>query len=215
MHYFRAARILRDLLFTCSSLDFASAMSQRAGPSGVRLYDLNQSAVTPLLRAAGMPWLSGAVHGSDMDYLYNNIFPRETLSDADLTLSDELLAAFLNFAYTADPNGAGSDVAPFWPEAFPSMHNGATSQSRPAVNVQLIGGPWGTGNCHLAADTAGAGEGSFAAEQMDMQHPMVDSTKYGEMGGGERLQQGQRELERDRLLERCGFINTLAEKLGH
>ncbi|KAK8085107.1 hypothetical protein PG997_006378 [Apiospora hydei] len=218
VHYFRAARILRDLLFTCSSLDFASEMSKPSDrPSsspGARLYDLNQSTVTPLLRAAaGMPWL-GVVHGSDIDYLYNNMFPRETLADADLALSDQLLAAFVNFAYTADPNGAGAAV-PSWPEAFPSVTNGGgSSQSRPAVDVQLIGGPWGTGNCHLAADTGVAGEGSFAAEQMDMQHPMVDSTKYGEMGG-ERLQQGQRELERDRLLERCGFINTLAEKLGH
>ncbi|KAK8045392.1 hypothetical protein PG993_005416 [Apiospora rasikravindrae] len=218
VHYFRASRILRDLLFTCSSLDFASELSKRSDPSsplpGVRLYDLNQSTVTPLLRtAAGMTWLSGAVHGSDIDYLYNNMFPRETLADVDLALSDRLLAAFLNFAYAADPNGAGA-AAPSWPEAFPSIHNGGSfSRAKPAVNVQLIGGPWGTGNCHLSADTS-AGEGSFAAEQMDMQHPMVDSTKYGEMGE-ESLQQGQRELERDRLLERCGFINTLAEKLGH
>ncbi|KAK8001548.1 lipase [Apiospora marii] len=214
VHYFRAARILRDLLFTCSSLDFASEISKRSDPSAVRLYDLNQSTVTPLLQAAGMPWLSGAVHGSDTDYLYNNMFPRETLSEADLKVSDSLLAAFINFAYAADPNGDGAGDAQSWPEAFPLMKNGDSSQSRPAVNVQLIGGPWGTGNCHLTADS-GAGEGSFAAEQMDMQHPMVDSTKYREMGGDGRLQQGQRELERDRLQERCGFINTLAEKLGH
>ncbi|KAK7942714.1 alpha/beta-hydrolase [Apiospora aurea] len=215
VHYFRAAHILRDLLFTCSSLDFASEMSKPSDPPsfspGARLYDLNQSMVTPLLRAAtGMPWL-GVVHGSDIDYLYNNMFPRETLADADLALSDQLLAAFVNFAYAADPNGA-DDASPSWPEAFQFKDNGASSESSPAVNVQLVGGPWGTGNCHLAADT-GAGEGSFAAEQMDMQHPMVDSTKYGDVGG-ERLQQGQRELERDRLLERCGFINALAEKLG-
>ncbi|KAK8135721.1 alpha/beta-hydrolase [Apiospora sp. TS-2023a] len=214
VHYFRTARILRDLLFTCSSLDFAAEMGKRSGPGLVRLYDLNQSTVTPLLQGAGMTWLSGAVHGSDMDYLYNNMFPREKLSDADLEVSDRMLAAFINFAYAGDPNGDGAGAASSWPEAFPSVDNGEPTQSRAAINVQLIGGPWGTGSCHLTADT-GSGEGSFAAEQMDMQHPMVDSTKYGEMGGNERLQHGQRELERDRLQERCGFINTLAEKLGH
>ncbi|KAK8007353.1 multidrug resistant protein [Apiospora arundinis] len=217
VHYFRAARILRDVLFTCPSLDFASEASKRStnmsltsSVAGVRLYYLNQSMLTPMFRAAGMPWL-GAVHGSDLEYLYNNLVPRETLPDADLALADRFLVAFLNFAYAADPNGA--DAAPSWPEAFPTVADTASFLSTPAINVQLVGGPWGTGSCHLAAD-AGAGEGFLAADQMQMQHPMVDSMRYGEMGG-KHLRQGQRELHRDRLLERCGFINTLDERLGH
>lgn len=219
VHYFRAARILRDVLFTCSALDFASAASKRstdtslllASGAGARLYNFNQSTLTPMFRAAGMPWL-GAVHGSDLEYLYNNLLPRETLADADLALADRFLAAFLNFAYTVDPNGVDAD-APSWPEAFPKGADAASFSSTPAVNIQLIGGPWGTGSCHLVADAA-AGEGFLAADQMEMQHPMVDSTKYGEVGG-ERLRQGQRELQGDRSLERCGFINTLTERLGN
>lgn len=84
IHYFRIARIMRDLLFTCSSIDFGYEMARQSrekkGFAGVYHYALNQSMVAPLFRAAGMPWL-GTVHGSDLDYLYNNIFPREHLSD--------------------------------------------------------------------------------------------------------------------------------------
>ncbi|KAH8204198.1 hypothetical protein TruAng_001618 [Truncatella angustata] len=90
IHYFRAARIMRDLLFTCSSLDFGSA--------------------------AGMPWL-GVIHGNDVDYIYNNMFTRDKMSEQDLQLSDQVIANFINFAYTGDPNDNRSSA---WPEAFPT-----------------------------------------------------------------------------------------------
>ncbi|KAK8036081.1 Carboxylesterase- type B [Apiospora rasikravindrae] len=209
VHYFRAARILRDLLFTCSSIDFGSEMTKQSralDPSfpGVRMYDLNQSMVTQLFRGAGMPWL-GIVHGSDIDYLYNNMFPRSSMSSEDLDLAGRFLASFVNFAYTGDPNGQGSSS---WPESFPVG-------SDEGANVQLIGGPWGTGSYRLSTRAAAEEEGSIATEQMQgMQHPLVDSTKYEEMVG-EWHQRGQQELERDRLGKRCSFVNGLAEKLGH
>lgn len=111
VHYFRISRIMRDLLFTCSSIEFGfeiSRQSKAQDPSfpGVRLYDLNQSMMTPMFRGAGMPWL-GAVHGSDLDYFYNNQTPRESMSEDDQRLSDYLLASFINFAYTGNPNDAG------------------------------------------------------------------------------------------------------------
>ncbi|KAK8123954.1 carboxylesterase [Apiospora kogelbergensis] len=214
VHYFRAARILRDLMFTCSSINFGSEMTKQSramDPSfpGVRLYDLNQSMVTPLFRGAGMPWL-GIVHGSDMDYLYNNMFPRGQMNAKDLDLAGRFLEAFVNFAYTGDPNTQGSSS---WPESFPSGNEG--DDSTPGINVQLVGGPWGTGSHHLPITSTPVVEGgSIATEQIDEQSPMVDSTKYREMEG-ERFRRGQKELERDRLSERCGFINTLAERLGH
>lgn len=66
---------------------------------GVYHYVLNQSMVTPLFHGAGTPYL-GAVHGSDLDYTYNNMFPREAFSEADLWLSDFFISLFVNFAYT-------------------------------------------------------------------------------------------------------------------
>ncbi|KAK8012240.1 hypothetical protein PG991_009615 [Apiospora marii] len=211
VHYFRAARILRELLYTCSSLDFGAEMTSQSrvlDPAfpGVRMYDLNQSMVTPLFRGAGMPWL-GIVHGSDIDYLYNNMFPRSTLSSENLDLAGRFLASFVNFAYTGDPNGRGASS---WPESFP-----AAVSDKGEANLQLIGGPWGTGNYRLSMRTSAEEEGSIATEQMEGgQHPMVDSTKYEAMVG-EWHQHGQKELERDRLGERCSFINSLAKKLGH
>ncbi|KAK7952871.1 lipase [Apiospora saccharicola] len=214
VHYFRVARILRDLLFTCSSLDFGAEMTKQSralDPTfpGIRTYDLNQSMVTPLFRGAGMPWL-GIVHGSDIDYLYNNMFPRSTLSGEDLDLAGRFLASFVNFAYTGDPNGKGST---WWPESFPADQGEGEGEA----NLQLIGGPWGTGSYRLSMRTTSEEQGSIATEQQmgeGAQHPLVDSTKYEAMVG-EWHQRGQKELERDRLGERCGFINSLAEKLGH
>lgn len=60
VHYFRVARIMRDLLFTCSSIDFGfhvSKQSREQDPSfpGTRLYDLNQSMLTPMFHEAVMP----------------------------------------------------------------------------------------------------------------------------------------------------------------
>ncbi|KAK6857781.1 carboxylesterase [Apiospora arundinis] len=216
VHYFRAARILRDLMFTCSSIDFGSEMTKQSrvlDPSfpGVRLYDLNQSMVTPLFRGSGMPWL-GIVHGSDIDYLYNNMFPRDGMAAEDRDLAGYFLSSFVNFAYTGNPNGQG--YAP-WPQSFPSSRIGEDDVPDSDISVQLLGGPWGTGDYHLSmSSTAGFEEGSIATEKIDTQNPMVDSTKYGEMSE-RRHRLGQQELERDRLAERCRFINTLAEKLGH
>ncbi|KAH6646653.1 Alpha/Beta hydrolase protein [Truncatella angustata] len=212
IHYFRAARIMRDLLFTCSSLDFGSVITKHSKAldqsfPGVHLYNLNQSMVTPLFQAAGMPWL-GVIHGSDVDYIYNNMFTRDKMSEQDLQLSNQILAYFINFAYTGDPNHNGSSA---WPEAFPTKNDLEVTDielSNPLeTNVQLIGGPWGTGSCHLTKDAKVVGKVE------DMQR-MIDSTQFGEMNTGSR-QQGQQEFEREKLVERCAFINSLAGRLGN
>ncbi|KAI2464123.1 alpha/beta-hydrolase [Annulohypoxylon bovei var. microspora] len=210
VHYFRVARILRDLLFTCSSIDFGfevSRQSKQANPSfnGVRHYDLNQSMVTPLFHAAGMPYL-GTVHGSDLDYLYNNMFPREQMSDQDQRLSDTMISSFISFAYTGDPNDGSSHP---WPETF-SDNIKSTNPSK--INLQLIGGPLGTGVGHLSNNKDE--DADFDLQDDIMQNPLVDSTRFGEMGSPT-IQERQRELQREKLFERCAFINSLAEKLGH
>jgi hypothetical protein len=63
VHYFRLSRILRDLLFTCSSIDFGRQMFEqtrtKSNPdlSNVRFFDLNQSMLTPMWKGAGMPYV--------------------------------------------------------------------------------------------------------------------------------------------------------------
>lgn len=64
VHYFRVSRILRDMMFTCPSIDFGYEMSRQSKAldptfSGVRLYDLNQSMLTPMFKGAGMPYMGG------------------------------------------------------------------------------------------------------------------------------------------------------------
>lgn len=221
VHYFRIARIMRDLLFTCSSIDFGSHVSRqsrREDPSfaGVRLYDLNQSMLTPMFHDAGMPWL-GAIHGSDLDYLFNNVFPKDGMSEDDRRLSEHLQASFINFAYTGDPNqgivdGEGSP----WPEAFIEADEGFPRHSKTfegsSIKFQVIGGPLGTGSCQLGTRTR---ETMNLNDQQDaLQGPLVDSLQYGEMGSAVSHER-QKVLEHEKLIERCSFINSLSEKLGH
>lgn len=209
---------MRDLLFTCSSIDFGyhvSRPSKQQDPSfpGVRLYDLNQSMLTPMFHGAGMPWL-GTIHGSDLDYLFNNAFSKTSMSESDQKLSDYLQACFINFAYTGDPNQEVVDGgASLWPEAFPEGNGDITDDAETSqcssINFQVIGGLLGTGSCHL---TAGIPDKMVLEDAV--QSPLVDSVQYEEMRSGI-AQERQNMLEQEKLLERCAFINSLAEKLGH
>lgn len=221
VHYFRIARIMRDLLFTCSAIDFGFHVSRQSKQQdlsfpGVRLYDLNQSLLTPMFHGAGMPWL-GAIHGSDLDYLFNNAFPKDGMAEHDRQLSEDLQASFINFAYTGDPNGdTVVDGTSSWPVSFSETSKYIASYSEVSgcsdAKVQVVGGPLGTGSCHLATGTHD--DLHLDEQQGSMQNPLDDSVQYGEMGS-HLSHERQKLLENEKLLERCAFINGLAEKLGH
>lgn len=221
VHYFRIARIMRDLLFTCSSIDFGFHVSQQSrqldpGFRGVRLYDLNQSMLTPMFHGAGMPWL-GAIHGSDLDYLFNNVFPKEHMSEQDRQLSEYLQASFINFAYTGDPShGISVGGASAWPEAFRAAGEKIADHPETSecseIELQVIGGHFGTGSCQLSEGTHD--KMNLNEPQGTLQKPLDDSVQYGEMGSRV-FEERQKTLEHERLIERCTFINSLAEKLGH
>lgn len=129
VHFFRLSQILRDLLFTCSSLDFA------AQSSNARLYVLNQSMLMPIFQAAGMRYI-GVPHGSDTNYIFGGLFPEGEVSDADQALGKVMTGALLRFAATRDPNADGDE----WLEAF-GAHG---------LNVQTFGGELGTGAASVA-----------------------------------------------------------------
>ncbi|KAI8946392.1 hypothetical protein F4801DRAFT_583428 [Xylaria longipes] len=214
VHYFRVARIMQDLLSTCSSIDFGFEMAKQSqtvdGFSGVYHYVLNQSMVTPLFHAAGMPYL-GAIHGSDLNYLYNNMFPRDQISESDRHVSDTLISSFVNFAHTGRPDGEG---LPSWPQSFSAPGDldelGVGADSPSSFNLRVLGGPLGKGVAHLV------GRHSLATGEHEgiVQIPLGGEVEYGEMKS-RACQDRQREVERENLLERCAFINSLAEKLGH
>jgi len=218
VHYFRIARIMRDLLFTCSSIDFGYEMARQSSSGdgsfkNVYHYMLNQSMVTPLFRAAGMSWL-GPVHGSDLDYLYNNVFPRDTLSKEDSRFSETFLRSFFNFAHTGSPSGDGEWHASFTGLEQQRLATESELAGPEKLNVQVLGGPTGSGSTSVLKKSpraAGQEEGS-------MQIPLGgENVEYGEMESEclGACRDRKRELDRENLLERCAFINTLAEKLGH
>jgi carboxylesterase type B len=186
VHYFRLSQILRDMLFTCSSIDFGRVMHNH-GP-GVRLYALNQSMLTPLFEAAGMSYL-GVAHGSDTNYIFNGIFPEGEISEADLKLSRTMTEALIRFAATSDPNDPKSGEE--WPEAFGEQR----------LSVQIIGGPLGTGAGLLELGEKGRDGGMLKGFEMGAMESVV-GRKRSEV------------LAREKLLARCEFVNSLMEKLG-
>lgn len=218
VHWFRVSRMLRDLLFTCSSIDFGYEMSRQSkslDPSftGVRLYDLNQSMLTPMFKAMGMPYI-GAPHGSDYNYISNGVFPEGQVSEEDKVLSESMASSFIHFAYTGNPTIPNDKGFGLWPEAFDQGQEELESETPgpSEVNVQLIGGPLGTGSFTLGTSF---GSSHLADPQNigGMQSPLgTEDLEFGDMESAA-LEARKGELERQKLLQRCDFINTLAEKL--
>lgn len=210
VHFYRLSQILRDMLFTCSSIDFASEMnkqSQHVNPNfpGTRLYTLNQSMLAPLFRGAGMPYL-GVAHGSDTNYIFNGVFPEGQVSEDDMALSRKMTEMLVRFAATGDPNEPGLGREEYWSQAF---------QDDGDVQLQVIGGPLGTGPVRLVGRENGARNASLYADDIvaDGTQQIIQGYQVGEMGS--RTSQLRHDLlAREKLFERCTFVNSLSEKLG-
>lgn len=216
IHWFRASRILRDMLFTCSSLDFAFEMTKHSRTHntsyvGARLYNLNQSMLTPFFKDGGMPYIAGAPHGSDYNFISNGVFPEGQVTGDDEALARGMAKAFIEFAYTGDPSSPWPDCYGHWlgewPEAFPGMEL-LLGDGPVKVNMELFGGPLGTGPM-----TAWRTQPELLDQEDSMQIPLgMDTVELGEMDSPW-LSVRNHELSRQKLLERCAFINTLAERL--
>jgi hypothetical protein len=213
MNFFRLSKMLRDILFSCSSISFGYEMSRQSKTidqkfPGVRVYDLNQSVLTPMMAGAGLPYL-GVCHGSDTHYIFNGVFPEGRMLDLDRKLSRSMTGSFINFAYTGNPAFAEDEHFKYWPESFPELGN-PDSPLPHSMNLQLIGGPLGTGLGTLRTEDGSANSAKLGGI---MQEPMGQGVEYGEMvTAASNLR--QRAIGREKLLERCAFIDTLSEKLG-
>ncbi|KAF2877073.1 Alpha/Beta hydrolase protein [Massariosphaeria phaeospora] len=189
--------------------------SNAADPTfaGTRLYVLNQSMLTPLWKGAGMPYV-GVSHGSDTNYIFNGVIPEGQISEEDQKLSRDSAEAFINFAYTGNPSTPGSGFGE-WPEAFPDTESGVEASGPRAINVEVIGGPYGTGPVQVAVEPAESldTEGEYGAEEgLDQQK--LSGSNVGAMDSRVASVR-KKEVERELLLKRCAFINSLAEKLGN
>jgi hypothetical protein len=212
VHYFRISQILRDVLFTCSSIDFGYEMSKQSGDVGenTRLYVLNQSMMAPLWKGAGMPYISVS-HGSDTHYIFNGLFPEGQIFESDQALSRKMAETFIRFAATGDPNGPHINDEEHWPAAF--TH--ATKESEPRnVLLQIVGGPYGTATARISTkDDNFIGRAEYDASDLGDSQQRLQGYELGGMTS--KSSQFRNEiLAREKLLERCAFINSLAEKLG-
>jgi carboxylesterase type B len=212
VHYFRLSRILRDMLFTCSSIDFGYYMvkhtrkDMNSGFSRVRLYNLNQSTLAPLWKGAGMPYVRVS-HGSDTNYIFNGVSPEVELSLGDQEL---ITRSLVNFAYTGIPISQSKEQKQFeeWPESYGMVGVGGAEQVPHELNIQVIGGPYGSGSVHLTEQT----HSGTAPEFGTMQQALEDPVNFGSMDSFNAYER-KRQMEQEKLFQRCAYINSLAETL--
>jgi para-nitrobenzyl esterase len=97
-----ARRLVTDYFFTCKARIAARAMSTVQPKTFVYRFT----------RVPPGDELLGASHGADIDYIFNAAGPRPQRERADSLLSDAMVAYWLQFAATGDPNRAEQ---PAWP----------------------------------------------------------------------------------------------------
>jgi hypothetical protein len=218
VHWFRLAQILRDLLFTCSSIDFSYEMTKQSSThlletAGTRVYALNQSMLTPLWKGAGMPYV-GVSHGSDTNYIFNGLFPEGEISESDRDLSTTMAAAFIRFAATGNPNHAATKTGEQWPRAFPALGI-SPALSPESLHVQVLGGPLDTGAAivHPGASGDAQDDAPWISGMTDYLQQVLPGYEVGAMSDGA-TRGRSKVIAGEKLIERCNFMNSLAEKLG-
>lgn len=144
--FYRTAEIFRDILLTCPSFYFASAMAQKYSNETqppVYLYSHNQTILGNYLDVTGSPGL-GVVHTSELSYLYGNlsIFNVTDASlpgyhfaptEADYELAKQLPRSWAEFATTGSPSVEGKDTLKGWRSGYPNRKGEG--------EVFVIGGP--------------------------------------------------------------------------
>lgn len=212
VHFFRAARVLRDLQFTCDSVQFGyevfkQSKQTQASFDNVRLYQLNQSAFAPMMAASGMPHIQ-VIHGSDTPYIFDD-FPEAGLSGADQDLATWFVRSLIQFAYTGSPSpsGSSSEQSPVWPAAYTSLASGEDESGLPDFNIQVVGGPYGTGP---ASAREGSVESSYKYKAQVAMDGVMD---FAGMRSPEAATR-HRLIEEDDLHRRCAYIRSLDDTLG-
>jgi para-nitrobenzyl esterase len=96
----------------------------KTGHSKAFLYYFTHEPPPPVGATSRGGFGSGATHGSEAQYIFQNLLPRRAWTDLDHQVSDTLSSYWVNFATKGDPNGKG---LPKWP-AFND-----TKSNRPMV----------------------------------------------------------------------------------
>jgi hypothetical protein len=158
-----------------------------------------------------MPYVSVS-HGSDTNYIFNGVFPEGDVSESDLALSETIAKAFIRFAATGNPNDVAAEHEQIWQDAFPTT----ASEGAGALHLQVIGGPLGTGDAFVTTtQTEFCGYNAILESNgKDPSQLAIHGLQAGSMLSGAALQRSQ-VIAREKLIDRCSFINGLSDKLGN
>lgn len=136
--FFRAARVIRDILMTCQPVWYGQHLA-RAG-NAVYLYEWNQTIAEPLLEKATGASGWGPVHASELAYVFGNLshwnitgYPFEPTA-ADYALVHRGSRSWTTFAATGKPSLEGHDTFKGFEQAFQVAHPNETY-------VFVAGGP--------------------------------------------------------------------------
>ncbi|KAM3423716.1 Carboxylic ester hydrolase [Cercospora zeina] len=140
---YRAAKIWRDVMFTCSAVNLAEGVSRiQKGAPGKRvyLYDVNQTILTDSFESQG-EYGYGVVHTSEIPYVFDQLgyyYTNDTdASPVDITASDRKLAdhvagSWSTFTALGVPSLEGHETLPNWQPAQFQDEN---------LGTYVIGGP--------------------------------------------------------------------------
>ena len=184
--YFRAAQLNRDIWFTCPVIDFTWQYARFGGAPDIRLYEMNQTKFGPIFQYMGVPqW--HVSHLSDIPYFMNeDVGAGGDNSPAQRELSALLSGSAAAFAYSGNPAISRARTFDDWPSAYGHLNRRELSDDYPSsLNLFVVGGPYGSGPAHVSSK-ASAAKGSPR----------------------------EKALAGDKLIERCGFINSIQEEIG-
>lgn len=133
--FFRASRIMRDIIFVCMPIFYGQYISAKG--NNVYFYDQNQTFLNPALTSIGLPNL-GPVHTSEFAYVFGNLSHYDVdnfpfLPNAsDYALLQRESRSWSTFASTGKPSLANKTTLQGWTPAF----------KRPSdLEIFVIGGP--------------------------------------------------------------------------
>lgn len=174
--FYRAARIFRDIVFTCPSIDMSYHI-MKYSDRDVWLYELNQTALSSAFKQVGLSYV-GVAHFSDVPYVFNSV------AMYNGSVSDTLLAAQMSGNWSAFAATGIPTIAKSWPAAYPRAAIGPllrpvtylhvdrtmpTSPTKAIVNV--IGGPY-AGPARISKDSC---DGPVGTEKLLLRCAFLNS----------------------------------------
>ena len=152
--FFRAARITRDIMFTCPAMRFSKAVARQG--TNAYLFELNQTAISEIFPFAQY----GVSHTADLIYAFNEVKQFSTTpSSADIQLASQISGSWSAFMATGNPSFRRNNYASTvndWPLAYSGEYSSGS------VNVKVLGGP-DSGSTVL---TSQGGQGPLGMEKI-------------------------------------------------